>query len=233
METAKKMTELTCADAVETFSEFVYVPFGDYMTDDELSSLEGSDNKGIVGQLMEIMLGKDLDTEHLDFVDGEQKTVTTDEFGRMPANQSVCVTNIGAHVDDMLDLVPYHGTWVADKIRHTVFVGICRPEKDDPCTWFVTTVLDCDFEHDPRLSKIFKQLAREYDELCLRSLDLVMETGHFGGCARGLRYIEHRPKDNRGQTVSSLCGGAVVYEKVKAVYLKRGFYNDVLEALAA
>ena len=228
----KNNNELTCKDAYEVFSSVENIPFCEYMTDTELEKLTSSANKGKVGQLMEILIGKELDSEHLDFPDGELKCVTTDENGVMPSGQSIFVTNIGKHVDDMLDLIPFQDSWVHEKTKHMVLVGICYLDKDDASTWFITCVYDCDFQNDSKLTDLYTVLESEYDELCLRTLDMVVDEGHMGGCAKGLNYVEHRPK-NAGTTVSALCGNSVIYDKVKAIYLKRGFFNDIVQAFAA
>ena len=70
-------------------------------------------NKGKTGQLLELALGKKLDSFNIDFEDGELKSNKCDASGK--PLETVFITQIASKIDELLQEKPFEETHLFEK----------------------------------------------------------------------------------------------------------------------
>ena len=85
-------------EAQEKLIKLCNIPFSAIFTDDDFETI--IKNKGKTGQLLELALGKKLDSFNIDFEDGELKSNKCDATGK--PLETVFITQIASVIDELL-----------------------------------------------------------------------------------------------------------------------------------
>ena len=101
-------------EAQERIKPICGIPFGELFSDidPEMAIV----NKGKIGQMLELALGKKLDSGNIDFEDGELKTNKCDALGN--PKETVFITQIATIIDDLIAEKPFEETHLYQKIRN-------------------------------------------------------------------------------------------------------------------
>ena len=100
------------------FHSIANTPFGTLFSASEMSALVR--NKGRSGQLLEIALGLSNSNVNRDFEDGELKTNKCDMTGK--PLETIAITQISSHIDDLIAKVPFEETWLYEKISNMLYM---------------------------------------------------------------------------------------------------------------
>ena len=101
-------------EAEEKIKKLSDIPFSKLFSEDDIQSI--IINKGKTGQLLELALGKKLDSSNLDFDDGELKTNKCDAYGE--PKETVFVTQISSIIDELLTEKTFEETHLYEKISN-------------------------------------------------------------------------------------------------------------------
>lgn len=109
-------------DAQEQIRDICGIPFSELFNEDDFESIIR--NKGKTGQLLELALGKTLDSANLDFEDGELKSNKCDATGK--PLETVFITQISSVIDELVAEKPFEETHLYEKISNMLYVPVCK-----------------------------------------------------------------------------------------------------------
>lgn len=180
--------------------------------------------KGSSGMLLEAILGLPPDSRTKDFLDAELKTNKSTPDG-VPL-ETMFITQIGSHIDDLLEERPYETTWLAGKISRVVYVPVVK--EGPPETWYFLRYHDV---YTGPGSSFFDQLKSDYEAICRQIEKDIEKTGQLH-TASGL-YLQIRTKDRKPYTpIHSQTFAADVSDKNFAFYFKKDFMLELLRTAA-
>lgn len=109
-------------EADEKISKLVGIPFGDLFSVEDISTI--IKNKGKTGQLLELALGKKLDSGNMDFEDGELKSNKCDANGK--PLETVFITQISRCIDELIKEKSFEETHLFEKVNNILYVPVCK-----------------------------------------------------------------------------------------------------------
>ena len=182
-------------------------------------------NKGKTGQLLELALGKKLDSFNIDFEDGELKSNKCDASGK--PLETVFITQIASKIDELLQEKPFEETHLFEKINNILYVPACKV--GNPREWMFLDAIHIDLS-DSRYSSLLEIWEDDYYSIC-KQLKNHIETSRDGyiHTSNGT-HIQIRSKDsNPYHPIYSHTYGRYVSNKNHAFYFQKQFVYDILD----
>lgn len=208
-------------EAQEKILTICNIPFSELFDEEDFPMI--IKNKGKVGQLLEMALGKKLDSCNLDFEDGELKSNKCDASGK--PLETVFITQISRVIDELLEEKPFEETHLYEKISNILYVPVCKI--GDPHGWMFLDAIHIDLSN-PRFSSLLKTWENDYYSIC-RQLKNHIETSRDGyiHTSNGT-HIQVRSKDFKPyHPIYSEIYGRNVSNKNHAFYFQKQFVYDI------
>ncbi len=210
-------------EAQEKIIKLCNIPFSEIFTEDDFETI--IKNKGKTGQLLELALGKKLDSFNIDFEDGELKSNKCDAAGK--PLETVFITQIASVIDELLQKKKFEETHLYEKINNMLYVPVCKV--GNPRTWMFLDAIHIDLA-DKRFSSLLDIWREDYYSIC-EQLKNHIETQQDGfiHTSNG-RHIQVRSKDSKPyHPIYSNTYGRYVSNKNHAFYFQKQFVYDILE----
>lgn len=210
-------------EAQEKIIKLCNIPFSEIFTDDDFETI--IKNKGKTGQLLELALGKKLDSFNIDFEDGELKSNKCDATGK--PLETVFITQIASVIDELLQKKKFEETHLYEKINNMLYVPVCKV--GNPRTWMFLDAVHIDLT-DKRFSSLLDIWREDYYSIC-EQLKNHIETqkDRFIHTSNGTR-IQIRSKDSKPyHPIYSNTYGRYVSNKNHAFYFQKQFVHDILK----
>lgn len=211
-------------EAQEKIIKICNVPFSELFDESDFPMI--IKNKGKTGQLLEMALGKRLDSANLDFDDGELKSNKCDANGK--PLETVFITQISSVIDELIDEKPFEKTHLYEKINNILYVPVCK--EGDPHDWMFLDAIHIDLTN-PAFSSLLKIWKDDYYSIC-RQLKEHIETSRDGfiHTSNG-KHIQVRSKDSKPyHPIYSARYCREVSNKNHAFYFQKQFVYDVRKA---
>ena len=208
-------------EAQEKILTICNIPFSELFDEEDFPMI--IKNKGKTGQLLEMALGKKLDSCNLDFEDGELKSNKCDASGK--PLETVFITQIASVIDELLEEKPFKETHLYEKISNILYVPVCKIGK--PCDWMFLDAIHIDLSN-PRFSSLLETWENDYYSIC-RQLKNHIETSRDGyiHTSNGT-HIQVRSKDLKPyHPIYSTIYGRNVSNKNHAFYFQKQFVYDI------
>lgn len=175
--------------------------------------------KGSAGLLLEELLGMPPDSATKDFLDADIKTNETAPDGT--PLETMFITQVSSHVDELLERTPYEETWLATKIARVVYVPVVR--QGPPGTWYFLTPYDVSTGPG---TPYFEQLRADYRAICRKMIRDVESRGALQTTSG--TYFQIRTKDSAPYSpIYSKKYGRQIADKGYAFYFRKEFMNEV------
>ncbi len=197
------------------------IPFGELFTEDDLKTIKT--NKGKTGQLLELALGKKLDSSNIDFEDGELKSNKCDRTGK--PKETVFITQIASIIDDLIEQKPFEETHLFEKINNMLYVSVCK--EGEPEDWMFLDAIHIDLSK-PEFAPLLDIWRKDYYSIC-DQLKAHIETSADGfiHTSNGT-HIQVRSKDSKPyHPIYSKVYGRNVSNKNHAFYFQKQFVYDM------
>jgi len=210
-------------EAQEKIIKLCNIPFSEIFTEDDFETI--IKNKGKTGQLLELALGKKLDSFNIDFEDGELKSNKCDATGR--PLETVFITQIASVIDELLQKRKFEETHLYEKINNMLYVPVCKV--GNPHTWMFLDAVHIDLT-DKRFSSLLNIWREDYYSIC-EQLKNHIETQKDGfiHTSNGT-HIQVRSKDSKPyHPIYSNTYGRYVSNKNHAFYFQKQFVYDILK----
>ena len=210
-------------EAQETILRICNIPFSEIFTEDDFETI--IKNKGKTGQLLELALGKKLDSFNIDFEDGELKSNKCDVTGK--PLETVFITQISSVIDELLQKKKFEETHLYEKINNMLYVPVCKV--GNPRTWMFLDAVHIDLA-DKRFSSLLDVWREDYYSIC-EQLKNHIETQKDGfiHTSNGT-HIQVRSKDSKPyHPIYSDTYGRYVSNKNHAFYFQKQFVYDILK----
>lgn len=212
-------------EAQERIKSTCGIPFGELFSEEDLRTI--IINKGKTGQLLELALGKKLDSGNLDFEDGELKTNKCDRTGK--PKETVFITQISTIIDDLIAQKPFEQTHLYEKIHNLLYVSVSKD--GDPRDWMFLDAIHIDLSK-PEFAPLMDIWRDDYYSIC-EQLKGYIETSPDGyiHTSNGT-HIQVRSKDSKPpyHPIYSKIYGRYVSNKNHAFYFKKQFVYDIRKA---
>ncbi len=210
-------------EAQEKIIQLCNIPFSEIFNETDFETIKR--NKGKTGQLLELALGKKLDSFNIDFEDGELKSNKCDQNGT--PLETVFITQISSVIDELLEEKNFEDTHLYEKISNILYVPVCKV--GDPHDWMFLDAIHIDLSDD-RFSSLLAIWRDDYYSIC-KQLKAHIETSADGfiHTSNG-RHIQIRSKDSKPyHPIYSSTYGRYVSNKNHAFYFQRQFVFDILD----
>lgn len=210
-------------EAQEKIIQLCNIPFSEIFNETDFETIKR--NKGKTGQLLELALGKKLDSFNIDFEDGELKSNKCDKNGT--PLETVFITQISSVIDELLEEKKFEETHLYEKISNMLYVPVCKV--GDPHDWMFLDAIHIDLSDD-RFSSLLAIWRDDYYSIC-KQLKAHIETSADGfiHTSNG-RHIQIRSKDSKPyHPIYSSTYGRYVSNKNHAFYFQRQFVFDILD----
>ncbi len=210
-------------EAQEKIIQLCNIPFSEIFNETDFETIKR--NKGKTGQLLELALGKKLDSFNIDFEDGELKSNKCDQNGT--PLETVFITQISSVIDELLEEKKFEETHLYEKISNILYVPVCKV--GDPHDWMFLDAIHIDLSDD-RFSSLLAIWRDDYYSIC-KQLKAHIETSADGfiHTSNG-RHIQIRSKDSKPyHPIYSSTYGRCVSNKNHAFYFQRQFVFDILD----
>lgn len=210
-------------EAQEKIIKLCNIPFSEIFNEADFETIKR--NKGKTGQLLELALGKKLDSFNIDFEDGELKSNKCDQNGT--PLETVFITQISSVIDELLEEKKFEETHLYEKISNMLYVPVCKV--GDPHDWMFLDAIHIDLSDD-RFSSLLAIWRDDYYSIC-KQLKNHIETSADGfiHTSNG-RHIQIRSKDSKPyHPIYSSTYGRYVSNKNHAFYFQRQFVFDILD----
>ena len=210
-------------EAQEKIIKLCNIPFSEIFNEADFETIKR--NKGKTGQLLELALGKKLDSFNIDFEDGELKSNKCDQNGT--PLETVFITQISSVIDELLEEKKFEETHLYEKISNMLYVPVCKV--GDPHDWMFLDAIHIDLSDD-RFSSLLAIWRDDYYCIC-KQLKNHIETSADGfiHISNG-RHIQIRSKDSKPyHPIYSSTYGRYVSNKNHAFYFQRQFVFDILD----
>ncbi len=175
--------------------------------------------------MLELALGKKLDSFNIDFEDGELKSNKCDANGR--PLETVFITQIASKIDELLQEKPFEETHLYKKISNILYVPVCKIA--NPRDWMFLDAIHIDLS-DPRYSSLLEIWEDDYYSIC-KQLKNHIETSRDGfiHTSNGT-HIQVRSKDSKPyHPIYSHTYGRYVSNKNHAFYFQKQLVYDILD----
>ena len=210
-------------EAQDKIIKLCNIPFSEIFTEDDFGTI--IKNKGKTGQLLELALGKKLDSFNIDFEDGELKSNKCDAIGK--PLETVFITQIASVIDELLGEKPFEETHLYEKINNMLYVPVCKV--GNPRTWMFLDAIHIDLT-DKRFSSLLDIWREDYYSIC-EQLKNHIETQKDGfiHTSNGT-HIQVRSKDSKPyHPIYSDTYERYVSNKNHAFYFQKQFVYDILK----
>lgn len=210
-------------DAQKRILELCNIPFDEIFNEGDFATIIR--NKGKTGQLLELALGKKLDSFNIDFEDGELKSNKCDATGK--PLETVFITQISSVIDELLQEKPFEETHLYEKISNILYVPVCKVGA--PREWMFLDAIHIDLS-DKRFSSLLNVWREDYYSIC-KQLKYHIENSRDGfiHTSNGV-HIQVRSKDSQPyHPIYSSTYGRYVSNKNHAFYFKKQFVYDILD----
>ena len=200
------------------------IPFSELFTEEDFKTI--IKNKGKTGQLLELALGKELDSANLDFEDGELKSNKCDATGK--PLETVFITQIASVIDELITEKPFEETHLYEKISNMLYVPVCKV--GNPRDWMFIDAIHIDLSK-PEFSSLLNIWKEDYYSIC-KQLKEHIETSKDGfiHTSNGT-HIQVRSKDSKPyHPIYSKIYGRYISNKNHAFYFQKKFVYDIREA---
>lgn len=201
------------------------IPFGELFSEEDLQTI--IINKGKTGQLLELALGKKLDSGNLDFEDGELKTNKCNATGK--PKETVFITQISMIIDDLIAKIPFEQTHLYEKINNLLYVSVSKD--GDPHDWMFLDAIHIDLSK-PEFAPLMDIWRNDYYSIC-EQLKEHIETSKDGfiHTSNGT-HIQVRSKDSKPpyHPIYSKIYGRNISNKNHAFYFRKQFVYDIRKA---
>jgi DNA mismatch repair protein MutH len=203
--------------ASELFNAIQGVPFGTLFTDRSLHNIRL--DKGSAGKLLENSLGLSNGNANIDFEDGELKSYKCKPDGS--PRETIAITQILTHIDDLTTCKPFKDTWLYEKIRNVLYVPAC---KDDPSSanWFFCRSTHIDLESE-EYADLYSQLKADYELICHEIQNRCINKKQLSTISG--KYLQIRTKNN-GTIFSKVYNHQLTDGRNYAFYFKTDFMKD-------
>lgn len=208
-------------EAQDKILKICNIPFSELFNESYLETI--IKNKGKTGQLLELVLGKKLDSSNIDFEDGELKSNKCDTSGK--PLETVFITQIASVIDELLRDKQFEQTHLYEKISNMLYVPVCKV--GEPQDWMFLDAIHIDLSK-PKYSKFLNIWREDYYSIC-RQLKEHIETSPDGyiHTSNGT-HIQVRSKDSKPyHPIYSHKYGRYVSNKNHAFYFQKQFVYDV------
>ncbi len=184
-------------------------------------------NKGKSGQLLELTLGKKLDSGNLDFENGELKTNKCDHNGK--PLETIFVTQISSIIDELINKKIFENTHLYEKIKNLLYVPVCK--EGTPENWYFLKPIHIDLSSDKYayLLKIWKD---DYYSICDQLINHIEHSKDgFIHTSNG-KHLQIRSKDAKNSSgnynpIFSKIYGRYVSNKNHAFYFKKDMVEEL------
>lgn len=183
------------AEAKEKLRPFIGVKFSELMIDHNIDNIKI--NKGMTGQLLEILIGSKNSPARLDFEDGELKTNNSLALGQ--PKESMFIMQAMSVIDELYEKKDFYKTDLYRKIDHFLYVPVCKIGR--PKDWYFIDVIDVSL-NDPLMREVKLQLEKDYYKVCEDAHKHTVEQGGLH-TIEDVLYLQIRTKDHRDKKTSS------------------------------
>lgn len=210
-------------EAQKRILELCDIPFREIFNENDFETIIR--NKGKTGQLLELALGKKLDSFNIDFEDGELKSNKCDANGK--PLETVFITQISSVIDELLKEKAFEETHLYEKISNMLYVPVCKV--GDPHDWMFLDAIHIDLS-DKRFSSLLNVWKEDYYSIC-KQLKCHIENSSDGfiHTSNGT-HIQVRSKDSKPyHPIYSSTYERYVSNKNHAFYFQKQFVYDILD----
>lgn len=210
-------------EAQKRILELCDIPFREIFNENDFETIIR--NKGKTGQLLELALGKKLDSFNIDFEDGELKSNKCDANGK--PLETVFITQIASVIDELLQEKAFEETHLYEKISNMLYVPVCKV--GDPHDWMFLDAIHIDLS-DKRFSSLLNVWKEDYYSIC-KQLKYHIENSSDGfiHTSNGT-HIQVRSKDSKPyHPIYSSTYERYVSNKNHAFYFQKQFVYDILD----
>lgn len=210
-------------DAQKRILELCNIPFSEMFSEEDFETIIR--NKGKTGQMLELALGKKLDSFNIDFEDGELKSNKCDATGK--PLETVFITQISSVIDELLQEKTFEQTHLYEKISNMLYVPVCKV--GNPRDWMFLDAIHIDLT-DKRFSSLLNTWREDYYGIC-KQLKYHIENSRDGfiHTSNGI-HIQVRSKDSKPyHPIYSFTYGRYVSNKNHAFYFQKQFVYDILD----
>ena len=210
-------------EAQKRILELCDIPFREIFNENDFGTIIR--NKGKTGQLLELALGKKLDSFNIDFEDGELKSNKCDANGK--PLETVFITQISSVIDELLQEKAFEETHLYEKISNMLYVPVCKV--GDPHDWVFLDAIHIDLS-DKRFSSLLNVWKEDYYSIC-KQLKYHIENSSDGfiHTSNGT-HIQVRSKDSKPyHPIYSSTYERYVSNKNHAFYFQKQFVYDILD----
>lgn len=210
-------------EAQKRILELCDIPFREIFNENDFETIIR--NKGKTGQLLELALGKKLDSFNIDFEDGELKSNKCDANGK--PLETVFITQISSVIDELLKEKAFEETHLYEKISNMLYVPVCKV--GDPHDWMFLDAIHIDLS-DKRFSSLLNVWKEDYYSIC-KQLKYHIENSSDGfiHTSNGT-HIQVRSKDSKPyHPIYSSTYERYVSNKNHAFYFQKQFVYDILD----
>lgn len=212
-------------EAYERINKIAGVPFANLFSEEDMFTIIR--NKGKSGQLLELILGKRLDSANIDFENGELKTNKCDKFGN--PLETMFVTQISSVIDELLKKRMFEETHLYEKISNMLYVPVCKD--GNPGNWRFLNPIHIDLSKS-KYSHLLDIWEDDYYKICDQLIEHI-ENSHDGfiHTSNG-QHLQIRSKDAKranGQynPIYSKTYGRMVSNKNHAFYFKKDMIKEL------
>lgn len=207
--------------AIPIINSIVGIEFHQIFTEEELSNVIIP--KGRTGQLLEVLIGLKNTSARLDFTDGELKTNKVNRLGK--PLETMFITQISTHIDEILDRKNFYDTYLYEKIRNLLYVPICK--EGDPRNWMVLPPVHVELT-SPKFIDICRQIEEDYYDIVEQLHNHIQNSDDgFIHTSNG-EFIQIRSKDLKPYSpIYSNNYGRYISNKNHAFYFKKAFMTVI------
>jgi DNA mismatch repair protein MutH len=206
-------------DILPKLQKLVNRPFSEIFNKQDMHDIIVA--KGRSGLLLEKALGLPQGTNLTDFEDGELKT--NKSRGDGTPLETMFITQISRHVDELFNIVSFDQTWLYKKIKRILYVPVVK-EDESPLNWYFKHYYDVRIEPD---NPFYSQIKKDYHTI---SQNIIKNVEHGDGMLHTSsgRFIQIRTKDAEPYTpIFSNKYKKYVSNKNFAFYFRKDFMLEV------
>jgi DNA mismatch repair protein MutH len=220
--------EMLLEEGAAALRKFIGIEFGLIFSQDELLIIKKSPGKGIVGQLIEKLIGLPNSPKTLDFDDGEMKTNQSNRDGS-PA-ETMFITQILSQIDHILAKQPFSQTSLFKKSRNMLLVPIYKSKSVPVEKWMILPPIHVDLK-DIKWRQLVVDFEEDYLKICdgLNN-EILSSPDGFIHTTNG-KFIQVRSKDSKPYSpIYSKKYGKYVSNKNHAFYFQKSFMKHLQES---
>jgi len=191
----KEFKTLTLKDAYTTLKDFAGIPFKELFPD-KLTQIK--EQKGCLGQQIELLIGKSLDNRHLDFLDGELKTFPLKRSGKQYKGfSSMAICAISSNVDSYIHGISFEESVIGKKIANMILQPVCK--SGEVGDWYLPPAVHIGRDDD-KYANLYEKIKTDYESIC-REIKRIAESGENLKTLNGSNgLLQIRTKDSKNKS---------------------------------